>query len=184
MDFFLPSLIVLILSGIIVFAFLPRMAPIILLLMSAGLLGFGIYHHYKIFEDEYRFSTWQDQLKMYAPGVVIGVTVLFLIGFILSFFGGPSVPVPNIPAMPSMPEIPMVNTVKNMLNISAPPTPEAEVAEVVEPVAAAAPVAPEPAPVPAVARLNNRINNRIINRTNNANINRIRGIRPSFIEEI
>jgi hypothetical protein len=181
MDFFLPSLIVLILSAIIVFTFLPRLGPIILLLMSGGLLGFGIYHHYSLFENEYRFSTWQDQLKIYGPGVVIGVTVLFLIGFILSFFGGPSVPVPPMPEMPEMPNIQesapvqaavntfnsVKNTVENtfnsLLNRNESNNMNRNRAT------------PAPEPVPAPASVATPVNNRNRNRRN---------IRQSFFEEI
>jgi predicted PurR-regulated permease PerM len=119
MDFFIPSLLAIILAAIIVFAFLPRFAPIILLVLSAGLLTFGVYNHYSLFQQEYRYSTWQDGLKEYGPAVVIGAIVLFLIGFIMSFFGGVSVPVPempSMPAMPAMPELPEMPNVPAVLN--------------------------------------------------------------------
>jgi hypothetical protein len=171
MEFFLPSLIVLILSAIVVFVFLPRMAPFVLLLLSAGLLGFGIYHHYSLFKDEYRFSTWQDQLKIYGPGALIGVIVLFLVGFILSFFGGASMPVPSVPSMPempSMPEIPPASEVFNNVTNTVTNT-----------------------VTNAINRVNNAFNrNGAAGNSNNANRNRLvrnaaaKNIRPSFFEEI
>jgi hypothetical protein len=125
MEFFLPSLLILVISAVVVFAFIPRLAPIILLILSIALLSFGVYHHYSIFKDEYRFSTWQESLKSYGPAGIIVVIVVMLILFILSFFNGVSVPVPAMPelpampAMPAMPELPSVtealNTMKNAM---------------------------------------------------------------------
>ena len=167
------------------------MAPIVLLLVSGALLGFGIYHHYTIFQDEYRFSTWQDQLKIYGPGVVIGATVIFLIGFILSFFGGPSVPIPPMPEMPEMPAVlteatpvqAVFNTLNNITN---------NVRNTFMPEEAATAPATAPAPVPVTTNnINVNKRNSAVNATQplppvqpqNMNKNR-KNIRQSFFEEI
>ena len=99
MEFFLPSLIILILSGIVSFVIIPKISPIIILILSFALLAFGMYHHYKLFADEYRLSTWQEQIRFYAPGVAIGSLVLFILIFVLSLFKHAEVPVPNIPSI-------------------------------------------------------------------------------------
>ncbi len=99
MEFFLPSLIILILAGITSFALIPRLSPVIILILSLALLTFGMYHHYKLFAAEYRQSTWQEQLKFYAPGIAIGGLVLFILIFVVSLFRKGEVPIPNMPTV-------------------------------------------------------------------------------------
>ena len=52
-----------------------------------------------MFESEYRLSTWQQTLKLYAPAVMIVAIILFIIYGILAFFTKGSVPVPTIPSI-------------------------------------------------------------------------------------
>lgn len=73
------------------------MSPLIIVLLSAGLLGFGIYHHFTLFWDEYRQSTWQDQMKLFAPGIMLVVIVLYVLFALLTVFTGGQVPVPSLP---------------------------------------------------------------------------------------
>jgi predicted PurR-regulated permease PerM len=117
MEFFIPSLITLIIAGIVVFVFIPRFAPILLLIISAVLLGVGVYHHYTLFEGEYRYSTWQESLKQYGPAIIIAAVVIFLVTYILSFFGGVSVPIPEVPSIPEMPAMPTMPTMPEMPEI-------------------------------------------------------------------
>jgi hypothetical protein len=107
MEFFIPSLFIFLIAAVVSFAILPRFSPIIISLLAIALLIFGIYHHYKMFKDEYKLSTWQQSLKLYAPAIMIGGILLFIIYAILSFFSGPSVPMPsiNLPTVPELPEI-------------------------------------------------------------------------------
>lgn len=117
MEIFLPSLLIILLAAVVVFTILPRMGPIVLTVLSIVLLLFGVSHHYKMFYDEYRLATWYKSASFLAPALVLGVTLFFILGFILSFFGV-NVPVPAAPAIPSLTEITnvatsAVNTVKN-----------------------------------------------------------------------
>lgn len=117
MEIFLPSLLIILLAAVVVFTVLPRMGPIVLTTLSIVLLLFGVGHHYKMFYDEYRLATWYKSASFLAPALVLGVTLFFILGFILSFFGI-NVPVPSAPAIPSVADITnaatsAVNTVKN-----------------------------------------------------------------------
>jgi hypothetical protein len=103
MELYLPSLAVFFLVMLIVTFVVPKMTPLIMAVLSLVLLTGGIYHHWQLFSTEYRLSTWQDTLKFYAPGVFIGVVILFVIYGIFATFTGGEVPVPSMPAitMPS-----------------------------------------------------------------------------------
>jgi hypothetical protein len=119
MEFYLPSLLILVISGIIIFTVLPKFAPTVLLAISLALLIGGMYHHYNLFKDEYRNATWYDTLKAYAPGIMYGILIIFLLGYILSFFGNSGVPIPESPELPTPNIIESVKSVANAANNTA-----------------------------------------------------------------
>lgn len=91
MELFLPGLLVLIISAIFVFMVLPRIGPVVLAVVCALALTAVLMHHYSMFSSEYRLSTWQNGLASYAPFLLIGVSILIVIGVIISLFTGDSV---------------------------------------------------------------------------------------------
>ena len=115
MELFLPSILVLIIAGIIIFAVLPRFAPIILITLSTAIMIGAMYHHYNFFIDEYRNITWTESLKAYSPGIIYSIMGIFIVGFILSFFNGGQVPIPSVPELKT-PNI--INSIKNISSSS------------------------------------------------------------------
>jgi hypothetical protein len=110
MELFLPSVLVFILAALMVLLVLPRMSSMVLFMMAVGLVLVGTYHHFKIFWDEYRQSTWQDSLKIFAPGIIIAMIFIYLFFAIASFYmGGKSATQP-----PPM-ELPPAETATNPL---------------------------------------------------------------------
>jgi predicted PurR-regulated permease PerM len=109
MEFFIPSLLLFLLAIGVTFAIAPRATPLVAALLSIGFLTFGVYQHYKMFASEYRLSTWQQGLKVYAPAIMIAAIIIFIIYAILAFFTKGSVPVPAIPNITE----PNNNTVTN-----------------------------------------------------------------------
>jgi hypothetical protein len=111
MEIFLPSILIVLLAAVVVFTILPRFGPLILTIIAIILLMFGVSHHYNLFYDEYRLSTWQSTSTFLAPALVLGVALFFLLGYILSFFGS-GIPVPK--ATENMPDVgEMVSNVVN-----------------------------------------------------------------------
>ncbi|NBR60627.1 MAG: hypothetical protein EBT86_03070 [Actinobacteria bacterium] len=118
MNFFYPSLLVFVISLVILYSVIPRFTPLIMLILAAGLLAFGIYHHYSIFKNEYMKTTWTDGLKMYAPAIMIGFVIILIFYGIFAFFARGAVPVPISPEIPSLsasltPPSPNMNLTKN-----------------------------------------------------------------------
>ena len=83
MEFFLPSILFLLVACGIVFFVIPRFGPLVLAIVSLVLLGLGVYNHYSLFQTEYRLSTWQMGAVAYAPYIMIGALVLSIILYLL-----------------------------------------------------------------------------------------------------
>jgi predicted PurR-regulated permease PerM len=97
MEFFIPSILIFLLAIAVSFVLIPRFTPLIIAILSIGFLAYGVYDHYKMFASEYRLSTWQQSIKIYAPAVMIAAICIFIIYSILALFTKGSVPVPNMP---------------------------------------------------------------------------------------
>jgi hypothetical protein len=87
MELFIPSLLAILIAAGIVMFILPRLSPIILGILALVFLVLAAYSHYTFFGSEYQLSTWQLPLVNYAPYILIGGLVLFLIFFIVNFIG-------------------------------------------------------------------------------------------------
>lgn len=116
MEFFIPGLLLFLVSIAITFMVAPRFTPLVAALLSIGLLTYGVYDHYKMFAAEYRLSTWQESLKIYAPAIMIGALILFIIYSILAFFTKGAVPVPLIPNITGPNDNSATNQIINSIN--------------------------------------------------------------------
>lgn len=116
MEFFIPGLLLFLLSIVVSFILAPRFTPLVVAVLSIVLLSYGVYDHYKMFAAEYRLSTWQQSLKIYAPAIMIGAIILFIIYAILAFFTTGSVPVPPIPNITAPNENSATNNVIQSVN--------------------------------------------------------------------
>jgi predicted PurR-regulated permease PerM len=116
MEFFIPSIILFLFAIIISFVIIPRFTPLITGILAILMLFFGVYHHYKMFASEYRLSTWQSSLKIYAPAIMIAGIILFIIYSIISFFSKGSVPIPIVPTIETPDVSDVTNTIANTAN--------------------------------------------------------------------
>lgn len=98
MEFFLPSVFILIFGAIVSFMLIPKFSPTVVLILAALLLGFAVYHHIDQFKTEYKLSTWQQGLIRYAPYIAFGFMLLFILFYIFTKFRGGEVPIPDIAA--------------------------------------------------------------------------------------
>ncbi len=116
MEFFIPGLLLFLVSILISFIVAPRFTPLVVALLSIGFLTYGVYDHYKMFAAEYRLSTWQESLKIYAPAVMIAAIIIFIIYSILAFFTKGAVPVPPVPNVTEPNNDSVTNQIVNSLN--------------------------------------------------------------------
>jgi hypothetical protein len=115
MEYFLPSIAALLIAALIVFLILPRLGASALVGLSVVLLIFCLYNHYKLFGSEYRYSTWQEQLKSYAPFFMYGsltVVILLYLGYLFNKEGPSMIPASNISDQPKN----IVESVNNTAN--------------------------------------------------------------------
>jgi hypothetical protein len=120
MDFFIPSLVVLLISAIVVFFLVPKLGPVTMLILSIALLLFAVMHHIKMYKSEYTLSTWPMLISAYGPYIVLGTVMLFILFFIFSSYGGPSVPIPEVTGSPVVESAnSIINSIKNVVNNTA-----------------------------------------------------------------
>jgi hypothetical protein len=119
MEFFIPSVLILLLAAAVIFFVLPRFGAPVLALISVALLVFGIYQHMNAFGTEYRLSTWQLGLVSYAPYVMVGGLLVVIAFYLLTVspFGRPAngTTAPSMPNIPSVAEMPKAETATNMV---------------------------------------------------------------------
>ena len=116
MEMFIPSLATILIIALIVFLVLPRLGAPVLATLSIVLLVYGVYNHIQLFSSEYRYSTWQEQLKFYAPFVLIGgliLSILMYLGFIFKTEGVSALPASSIPILNATE---VVNSANNVVN--------------------------------------------------------------------
>ena len=85
MEFFTPSILLLLLSAIVLFAIIPQIAPTLLFVIAVLMFIIVGYQHYYMFTDEYAMSTWQNMVAGSAKPLIIVVLVVMMIGFLLNF---------------------------------------------------------------------------------------------------
>jgi hypothetical protein len=120
MLFYIPGILVLIVVILICIFLIPRLAPSILAITALVLLILGLYHHYALFANEYRMSTWQEGLKFWAGPVMIALLILTIVGYFTIFLGSggktASLPV-NVPMPPAKTATNVVTeTINNAMN--------------------------------------------------------------------
>jgi hypothetical protein len=114
MEFFIPGLFLFLLTLFITFHIAPKATPFMASILSIIFLSYGVYHHQKLFAAEYRLSTWQDGLKIYAPAIMILAIIMYILYGILAFFTSGKVPVPSVLNV----SLPSANSIKNSLTSS------------------------------------------------------------------
>jgi hypothetical protein len=110
MEFFLPSLLLMIVAFFVSTHFVPKSSPIVLGVLSLLLLAFTVYNHYSFFANEYRIMTWADTAKNSAPIILVALVIVMMVGYLLFATGVK----PGSMGMPSN-TLPSANSATNPL---------------------------------------------------------------------
>jgi len=79
MELFLPTLFVLLMSGVFVFGIVPKITPSIIFILTIIFFCIAVYAHYMMFKHEYLISPWRDYMKNSVPiifGFIIAIGIL------------------------------------------------------------------------------------------------------------
>ena len=87
MELFLPSLLIFVLAAILIIGVYPYVSPFILALLAALTIGLVVHQHTQFFQDEYRNITWKDALQGSSGSILIGILVVFMVGWLLNLAG-------------------------------------------------------------------------------------------------
>jgi uncharacterized protein involved in response to NO len=101
MEFFLPSLLVMLLAFLISMYMTPSFTPAVIAVVAILLLCFGVYHHYMTFSYEYNVMQWATSGQQIAPTLITGLVIVLMGGYIIYMFttkGG----MPSLPSMSSI----------------------------------------------------------------------------------
>jgi hypothetical protein len=116
MEFFLPSVLVLLLAAAVVFFIFPSFGPLTLAIVSMILLVLGVYQHWAQFGVEYRLSTWQLGSLAYAPYLMVGgllLAIIIFLGYLVPPGSSSSNSTASILPMPTIANMPSANTSTN-----------------------------------------------------------------------
>ena len=89
MQFFLPRLLIFVIAILVTMFLAPRVTPWMAAILALAFLVYGVHEHYSMFAYEYKQSTWQEGLKIYAPFVMVGGIIVFSMLGMVSFFAAP-----------------------------------------------------------------------------------------------
>jgi len=102
MEFFIPSLFLVLIACVATVAIVPRLTPILLVCVATVALIAAASNHANLFTNEYKNMSWAAPGMAAAPYLMVGLLVVLLIGYVLLLFfsgKGPSPPtrMNNIP---------------------------------------------------------------------------------------
>jgi len=111
MEFYIPSLLIMLFAGIVIVIFLPKLSSMVLLILSTLLLIWGVSNHFTIFSDEYRNMNWANTATAAAPYLMLFLVIILAIGYIFLLFTSGEDQTIQPPSM----RIPPPDTATNML---------------------------------------------------------------------
>jgi len=87
MEFFLPSILLMIFAAAVVFAVVPKMTPLLLAVVAVLCLVIAVYNHYSLFKNEYKIMSWADTASQVSPYLISGLVIILVVGYLLYLTG-------------------------------------------------------------------------------------------------
>ena len=86
MEFYIPSLFIILLAAIFVVLVVPRLSHIVLIVLCSLLLVWGIANHYTLFVTEYNNMNWTNTAVIAGPYVMLFLVIGLSLGYIILVF--------------------------------------------------------------------------------------------------
>jgi hypothetical protein len=86
MEFYIPSLLIVLLAAIIGAFFIPQLSSLILIILCTLLLVWALANHYTLFANEYSNMNWINTAVSFGPYLMLVLVILLSIGYIILLF--------------------------------------------------------------------------------------------------
>lgn len=86
MEFYIPSLFIILLAAIFVVLVVPRLSHIVLIVLCSLLLVWGIANHYTLFVTEYHNMNWMNTAITAGPYIMLFLVIALSLGYIILVF--------------------------------------------------------------------------------------------------
>ena len=86
MEFYIPSLFIILLAAIFLVLVGPRLSHVVLIVLCSLLLVWGIANHYTLFVTEYRNMNWTNTAITAGPYVMLFLVIALSLGYIILVF--------------------------------------------------------------------------------------------------
>ena len=86
MEFYIPSLLIMLLAAIVIVVLIPKLSPLILTVVCSLLLVWGIANHYTLFSTEYRNMNWTNTAVLVGPYLMLFLVIGLSLGYIILLF--------------------------------------------------------------------------------------------------
>ena len=86
MEFYIPSLFIILLAAIFVVLVVPQLSHVVLIVLCSLLLVWGIANHYTLFVTEYHNMNWTNTAVVAGPYVILFVVIALSLGYIILLF--------------------------------------------------------------------------------------------------
>ena len=113
MELYLPSICIMLFAAFVIFAFIPRLTPFILVCIASLSLVLAVWNHTAVFSAEYRNMNWTNMASATAttPFIMIGFVIILSIGYILMLISRGQLPSLSMAPTPT----PSPNTATNVV---------------------------------------------------------------------
>ena len=86
MEFYIPSLFIILLAAIFLVLVVPRLSHVVLIVLCSLLLVWGIANHYTLFVTEYHNMNWTNTAVIAGPYVILFLVIALSLGYIILLF--------------------------------------------------------------------------------------------------
>jgi hypothetical protein len=100
MEFYLPSLFIIILAAVVSFALIPKLTPMILASFATVCLLLALYNHSSLFSNEYKNMNWASTAtsSMASPYLLVGLVIVLSVGYLIILFTSGKAPTLSMPS--------------------------------------------------------------------------------------
>jgi hypothetical protein len=100
MEFYLPSLFIIILAAIVTFVLIPKLTPLILAVFATVCLLIALYNHSSLFSNEYKNMNWASTAtsSMASPYLLVGLVIVLSVGYLILLFTTGKAPTLSMPS--------------------------------------------------------------------------------------